>query len=120
MAVVSGKLRNKKDNGDYDELRPFNTIDEVFFDIDKDIKLKEVLNQLIDYKSVDSIENMYQLTSDDVTEGTIIKVSNGDTYKVVDINNLSNANGYEKVTNLGAASSSITLTTYNASDLTTT
>lgn len=117
MAVISGKIRGKNDNGDYDELRPFNTIDEVFFDIDNEIKLKEIINQLIDYKVVSSLNDMYKLTSSDVSEGTIVKIKNGDAYKVIDINNLSNSNGYEKVTNLGAASSSITLTTYKSSDI---
>jgi len=119
MAVTrySGIIHQKNERGEYDELLPMNTIDEVYYDIDNAVKLREILNQLIDYRQVDSIDNMYGLTANDVNVGSIIKVANGYTYKVVDITNLSNADGYEKVTELGAAGTSITLTTYNNTDL---
>lgn len=117
MAILSGPIKNKNDSGTYDELRPFNTMEEVFFDINNGVKLKDVMSQLIDYKVVATLDDMYTLTTDDVSVGTIVKIKDGTSYKVVDINNLSNSSGYEEVTNLGAANSSVKLTVYQSSDI---
>lgn len=97
MATTISSINWVKDyNGQYVATLPINTIDEVYYDIDKNIKLKDVLKQIVQYIQVDTLSDMYKLTSDEVSLGTIVKViDSGTEYRVVDLEKLNVAEGYE-------------------------
>lgn len=97
MATTVSAINWVKDsNGNYIATLPINTIDEVYYDIDKGIKLKDVLHQVVQYIQVTSTAEMYKLTKDDVVLGTIIKVTDtGISYRVINLDKLNVEAGYE-------------------------
>ena len=85
---------------DYDDkyvaTLPINTIEEVYYDIDNGIKLKDVLKQVVQYIQVSSTADLYKLTPDDVVLGAIVRVKDtGICYRVIDLDKLYLPEGYE-------------------------
>jgi len=97
--IVSTILRYKQPDGSYIGVFAINTAEDSYYKIDNMITTKDVLDELIDYITVPTVENMYTLTQDDVSEGTVIRViSTNAKYRVIDTKNLNNEKGYEIVT----------------------
>lgn len=116
--TMTGILRVKDTDGQHVAMLPINTTDEVYFDMDNGIKLKEVLGQMIQFIKVETLDDMYELTTADVVIGTVVKVvQSGNTYRVVDLTQLHNSLGYEKITTLGASGSTVKLTSYTSADI---
>jgi len=97
MATTVSAINWVKDsNGNYIATLPINTIDEVYYDIDKGIKSTDVLHHVFQYIQVTSTAEMYKLTKDDVVLGTIIKVTDtGISYRVINLDKLNVEAGYE-------------------------
>lgn len=94
--TVSNIIWVKDYDGNYVATLPINTIDEVYYDIDKGIKLKDVLKQVVQYIQVNTLADMYKLTTNEVSLGTIVKIIDGGAeYRVVDIDKLNLPEGYE-------------------------
>jgi len=93
--VISSIIRMRQEDGKFIPIFPINTINEVYYNIDKNKKLSMHLRTLIKSVEVESIDDLYKLTTGDVKTFDIIKVSQGDRYFIVkDTKNLNSELGY--------------------------
>jgi len=97
--VISSILNFKQDGtNSFVTVFPINTTEEVYFDIDNNIKLSEYLKNNSSNKEVNTDADRFALTSDDVKAMDIVKVNNPFAYYLVkDVNNLSSDAGYIKL-----------------------
>ena len=115
--VLSSIMRCRDKNGLFVPIFPINTANEVYVDIDNDIKLSSVIGSYVRYKETNSIDTLYNLTQNDVKLSDIIKVLSENRYfLVVDINNLNSDKGYlELITSNN--NTSVEFITYTADDI---
>jgi len=93
--VISSIIRMRQEDGKFIPIFPINTINEVYYNIDKNKKLSMHLRTLIKSVEVESIDDLDKLTTGDVKTFDIIKVSQGDRYFIVkDTKNLNSELGY--------------------------
>lgn len=119
MANTMAAIYHTRDNdGNYVATFPINTADEVYYDIDHNVKLADIIKRLVDYRYLDTLAEMYALTKDDVFVGSIINVK-GTIYRVIDLNNLNNASGYTNISssNKPISGTEINLIVYTSSDI---
>ena len=100
-SVLSTIMRARQDDGSFIPVFPITTTNEVYVDIDNEEKLSTFLNGILKSKSVDTLNDLYALTSGDVNINDFVKVVDGNRYFVViDTDALSSDSGYlELITN---------------------
>lgn len=97
-SVMSTIVRVRQDDGSFIPVFPISTTDEVYVDIDNDIKLSTYLDGILKSKNVDNMDALYSLTSDDVNLNDFIKTIDENRYFIViDINNLNSESGYLEI-----------------------
>lgn len=93
--ILSSIIRVKADDGSFVPVFPINTANEVYVDIDKQIKLSTELSRHMRIVEVDDINAMYSLTEEKVRLMDLVKVADGPKYfLVIDIANLNSSAGY--------------------------
>lgn len=96
--VLSTIIKVKDEDGKFIPVFPVNTTEEVYVDIDNDVKLSTYLASNLSIKAVDTVELMYSLTPGDVNLLDVIKVvSDNKFFFVVDLNNLNSPEGYLEI-----------------------
>ena len=96
--IMSTIIRVRQDDGTFIPVFPISTADDVYTDIDNDIKLSSYLNGILKSKSVNNLSELYSLTSADVNLNDFIKTIDEDRYFiVVDTDNLDSELGYLEI-----------------------
>lgn len=96
--IMSSLVRVRQDDGSFIPVFPITTANEVYVDIDNEIKLSSHLNGIQKSKNVTNIDEMYQLTPDDVNLNDFIKTTDDNKYfLVIDTNNLNSSAGYLEI-----------------------
>lgn len=96
--IMSSIIRVRQDDGSFIPVFPITTTDDVYTDIDNDMKLSTYLNGILKSKNVNNLDELYSLTSDDVNLNDFIKTIDENRYfVVVDINNLNSELGYLEI-----------------------
>lgn len=120
--VASSILKFKQEDGTFLSVFPINTVDDVYYDIDKNLKLKDFLDNFAGYVPVENDDARFALTAGQVNNGTLVKVKNTDKlYLVVDETKLSTDDGYELIYTKNADGTGdggpVNITTYTLDDM---
>ena len=96
--ILSTIIKARDNDGNFVPVFPINTTNEVYTDIDNDVKLSTFLNGILKAKTVNSIDEMYTLTPSDVNVNDFIKIIDTNSYFIVkDTNNLNSKLGYMEI-----------------------
>lgn len=121
--VASSILKFKQADGSFLTTFPINTIDEVYVDIDNQIKLRDYLkSKYSGYYEVTNDTARFALKAADVTNGDFVKVLSDDKlYLVTDTTKLNTNAGYELIYAKNADGSGsggpVNIITYTANDM---
>ena len=99
VKTMSTVIKARQDDGSFIPVFPIVTTNEVYVDIDNNVKLSTYLeNMASTSRSVDTINDMYNLTSSDVKLNECIRTINeGRYFVVIDLNNLNSSDGYLEI-----------------------
>lgn len=99
--TMSTVMKARQEDGSFIPVFPIVTTNEVYVDIDNGVKLSSYLNDLsvsAASRSVDSLDAMFALTSDDVKLNECIRTTDENRYFVViDLDNLNSTAGYLEI-----------------------
>ena len=99
VKTLSSIMKIRQDDGSFIPYFPIVTTNEVYTDIDNEIKLSTYLNELsTTSRSVDNLDAMFTLTSDIVKMNECIRtIDEGRYFVVIDLDNLNSPAGYLEI-----------------------
>lgn len=101
VKTMSTVMKARQDDGSFIPVFPIVTANEVYTDIDNGVKLStylENLSSISTSRSVDSLDAMFALTSEDVKLNECIRtIDEGRYFVVIDLDNLSSPAGYLEI-----------------------
>ena len=99
VKTMSTVMKARQDDGSFIPVFPIVTTNEVFVDIDNGIKLSTYLQTMsTTSRSVDNLDAMFTLTSNDVKLNECIRtIDEGRYFVVIDLDNLDSTVGYLEI-----------------------
>ena len=117
VKTMSSLMKVRQDDGSFIPFFPYVTSNEVFIDIDNNIRLSEYLNEMSNTstsRSVDSLESMFTLSPGDVKLNEAIRTIDENRYFIViDLNNLNSPLGYLEILTVNRVRPAVEFITYN-------
>lgn len=101
VKTMSTVMKARQEDGSFIPVFPIVTTNEVYVDIDNDVKLStylENLSSISTSRSVNTLNDMFSLSSEDVKLNECIRIiDEGRYFVVIDLNNLNSPAGYLEI-----------------------
>lgn len=96
--IMSSIIRVRQDDGTFIPVFPITTTNDVYTDIDNEVKLRDYLDGMLKSREIANIDAMFQLTNSEVHENDFIRTNDeGRYFVVVDTENLNSSAGYLEI-----------------------